>query len=548
MALAALCLPASVLAQDTLDAPSGTRVIQVETIPALADYARARVAQGEGDDETAIANYRKILPYATDPAVATQIFKSALVVGDRQTALAVIAPFTDMSGLPIEAPLLKIAEAVRTGDWQEARRLTDNLANDTPFDFLAPSLRAWIAVGAGERNPASHLTGLRRGSLEQGYAQRTAVLIIAAKGSRAEASEVVGAIDPSNGSVIVRLSLADRLIGLGDKEGALSLLEGDDPLISAAREQITAGRKIGTAVNGPVEGIALLFSDLAGELAPEGVTGLALNLQRIADFLAPNNTVSPILLATYLTAEDYKDPALRVLTGVKAKSPYYEAARERKIELLAKSGRETEAVAAARDWTKADSRSPAAWEALGSALLASGDHDGAIDAYSRQLGLIPEGSKERWRPLFLMGSADQEAGRWPKALVSFENALALAPREASVLNALGYGMIVNGGDTEKAIGYLRNARMIEPANAAYADSLGWAYVLAGDPARGAAILESAVKIAPGDPTYNEHLGDAYWHSGRKVEARYSWTAARVFAEPEQQAALDARMKDGPPPK
>jgi hypothetical protein len=31
-----------------------------------------------------------------------------------------------------------------------------------------------------------------------------------------------------------------------------------------------------------------------------------------------------------------------------------------------------------------------------------------------------------------------------------------------------------------------------------------------------------VALEPGDPDVNNHLGDAYWRAGRKVEAGYQW--------------------------
>ena len=35
-------------------------------------------------------------------------------------------------------------------------------------------------------------------------------------------------------------------------------------------------------------------------------------------------------------------------------------------------------------------------------------------------------------------------------------------------------------------------------------------------------LERAVELEPGDPTINEHLGDALWKVGRRIEAGFQW--------------------------
>ena len=39
-------------------------------------------------------------------------------------------------------------------------------------------------------------------------------------------------------------------------------------------------------------------------------------------------------------------------------------------------------------------------------------------------------------------------------------------------------------------------------------------------------LERAVELKPQDPVINDHLGDAYWRVGRKLEARFQWLHAR----------------------
>jgi hypothetical protein len=39
-------------------------------------------------------------------------------------------------------------------------------------------------------------------------------------------------------------------------------------------------------------------------------------------------------------------------------------------------------------------------------------------------------------------------------------------------------------------------------------------------------LERAVMLLPSDPEINDHLGDAYWKVGRRLEARFQWNIAR----------------------
>ncbi len=52
---------------------------------------------------------------------------------------------------------------------------------------------------------------------------------------------------------------------------------------------------------------------------------------------------------------------------------------------------------------------------------------------------------------------------------------------------------------------------------------------------------------PGDPTINEHLGDALWRTGRKMDARFQWNHALAFGpEPNEKAALEQKLHTGLP--
>jgi Flp pilus assembly protein TadD len=114
-----------------------------------------------------------------------------------------------------------------------------------------------------------------------------------------------------------------------------------------------------------------------------------------------------------------------------------------------------------------------------------------------------------------------------------------------VLNYLGYAQVERRQNVPEALGLLRRASALKPADPSIADSLGWAHFIAGDAATAVPILERAALGAPGDVTINEHLGDALWATGRRFEARYAWTAAGVFADAAAGARLRDKVRHGP---
>ena len=58
-------------------------------------------------------------------------------------------------------------------------------------------------------------------------------------------------------------------------------------------------------------------------------------------------------------------------------------------------------------------------------------------------------------------------------------------------------------------------------------------------------LEKAIELVPEDPTINDHLGDAYWQTGRLVEARYQWRRALQFGPQENEVKpIEAKLERG----
>ena len=58
-------------------------------------------------------------------------------------------------------------------------------------------------------------------------------------------------------------------------------------------------------------------------------------------------------------------------------------------------------------------------------------------------------------------------------------------------------------------------------------------------------LENAVLLVPGDSTINEHLGDAYWKIGRKLDAHFQWSHALAFGpDPDQKVKLEDKLEHG----
>jgi hypothetical protein len=56
---------------------------------------------------------------------------------------------------------------------------------------------------------------------------------------------------------------------------------------------------------------------------------------------------------------------------------------------------------------------------------------------------------------------------------------------------------------------------------------------------------SSVQLKPADPTINDHLGDIYWKTDRKLEALFQWNHARDLGpEPEDLPKILEKIERG----
>ena len=104
---------------------------------------------------------------------------------------------------------------------------------------------------------------------------------------------------------------------------------------------------------------------------------------------------------------------------------------------------------------------------------------------------------------------------------------------------------------DEGLKIIREAVKKEPKNGAFVDSLGWAHYRLGNYKQALILLERASQIESADPVVTDHLGDALWRVGRKVEARYQWRKALAFEPtPEDRVKIEEKLLVGlgPPEK
>src|SRR5260370_18916967 len=115
---------------------------------------------------------------------------------------------------------------------------------------------------------------------------------------------------------------------------------------------------------------------------------------------------------------------------------------------------------------------------------------------------------------FLRGSTLERQKKYEPAEDMFRKVLAGDPQNATALNYLGYMLADRGVKLDEALGLIKKAVDLDPANGAYLDSLGWAYFKLGKYESAEDTLIKASQRIGTDPTVQDHLGDLYQKTGR----------------------------------
>jgi tetratricopeptide (TPR) repeat protein len=129
-----------------------------------------------------------------------------------------------------------------------------------------------------------------------------------------------------------------------------------------------------------------------------------------------------------------------------------------------------------------------------------------------------------------------EAEEW------LEQVLDEHPEHIGALNDLGYLWADQGKRLHRAVEMVRQAVQGEPDNAAYRDSLGWAYYRLGRYEEAVKELEKAAAGEKPDGIILDHLGDAHWKMNHPEQAVAAWRKALEALASDQEKSSAIKIK------
>jgi len=136
--------------------------------------------------------------------------------------------------------------------------------------------------------------------------------------------------------------------------------------------------------------------------------------------------------------------------------------------------------------------------------------------------ILPGPPRDNEMVWFILGAIYERQKFFDRAEDQFKKALAVNPKNASVLNYYGYMLGDLGQRLDEAADLVQRALKEEPYNGAYLDSMGWIYYKQNKLTEAETTLHQAVERDSHDPTIHSHLGDVYAKLGRNELAAAEW--------------------------
>jgi tetratricopeptide (TPR) repeat protein len=332
---------------------------------------------------------------------------------------------------------------------------------------------------------------------------------------------------------------AARLYRAHGNQGGLATVTGP------GLARIAAGQKPEGLIRTPADGAAEALFGIAASLTDAQSADDSILFLRMALYLRPDLGLGQILLADRFESLQKYDGAITIYHGIDQASPYFRMAQIQAALDEQRLGRNDDAITDLKKLVVADPKDSEAWIALGDTYRATDKFQEAVDAYNQAEKAIPVLSKRDWTMLYARAMAKEKLKQLDASEADIQAALKLSPEQPELLNYLGYSWVDRGRNIPQALVMLEKARSLRPYDGYIVDSVGWAYYQLGRYDEAAKTLEAAVLLVPGDPTINEHLGDALWRAGRHIDARFQWSHALTFADDEtDKAELERKLKSG----
>ena len=439
------------------------------------------------------------------------------------------------------ARLFLILKDIKNKNYDDAKTRNDGLAQSPLSKFATPVIQIWIDAVNNPDSITSNSEGL---SPVQIYYKAIAAQYA---GKSDVANALADKINPLAVTPKMIVNIAILYNKIGSKDQAIQLLGDvndrfeDNIMLVQAVDEIKLGNKPLSAdayyPKSIEAALAMAFKDFGYAMYGERAVDSGLLFARLATYLDSNVESAYFLIGQILELQGQHEGALDAYSNTKWNDENYNASVARRAEILINNGRLSEAktilTSNIQKAKQAGAENAYFYYILGNILKENKEYQKAVDAYDAAeiLGKHDGELPRELMPLYYSRAiAFDLMDSWDNALADLNKAMEIFPNNPLILNYIGYAYADRGIELEKAKEMIMQAVMAAPNDAYITDSMGWILYRLGEYNQAVQYLERAASLDPYHMVINDHLGDAYWKVGRKIEAHYMWQRALDYFE------------------
>lgn len=523
-------------------------------------YLAGRLARNQRDNETAAFYYREVLE--KDPhskTILEEAFQLKLTTGNFPEAVELARKIVARETQHNIANFLLGIAAFHKKNYAEADKYFSSTTKDAFFDVTGNLSRAWIELARGHDKEAltkaaastqSGEVGLFHYALIADVAAQTVNNREAAAEHRKEAKQAYEQLrSKSPYNLRVSEAYARHAAFWGEKEVALEILKphlvspAPNFQMKAIADDIAANKKVALLVSSPKDGLNEVFHGIGEVFSAKMALDAANVYLQLASYIKQDSDLTQYSLGELYEQTKNYDLAVVSFSRIPRESALWPLAQLRRSFDLSIINRIDEAKTILKELVQhyPDDMRPA--YALANLYRGNKECKEAIPYFSMALQKLPKPEKVHWALYYGRGVCYERTKDWAKAEADLKKALELDENQGLTLNYLGYVWIDQNINLKEGMALVSKALEKTPDDGYYRDSLGWGYFRLKDYTRAVSELERAVVTRPDDPTINDHLGDAYWEVGRKLEAKFQWKQALdLKPEPEEEAKIKAKLE------
>lgn len=526
-------------------------------------YLAGRVAHLRRDFNTAADFYEKFLEQNPDDKELVSKIYIILASEGRISEASVYAKESIKNGDKNNFTYIIVAvDEINQKQYAQALETIKNLQGQVYEEFINPLMAAWAYVGEGKKEEAlASLNNLSKDKSFRALYNFHAGMINDYFNDVEAANKNYGVIVDEASTEMSFRSLqiiTNFYIRNGEKEKAVELVSKyyDDKLMVDMLKKLSASvknsdpEKTKRIIVNAQDGLAEALFNITTVLrqGPVGVD-LAHVFICLSIYSNQNYDLAKLLLADILESRGMYGAANAQYDSIEKDSLLYYTAQLKKSNnytMMQEYGKSEKIL---REMSRDNPDDYNVLLGLADSLRMQENFKEAIKYYNDAIKTLPEVTNDNWTAFYALGVAYDRNGDWENAEGNLKKAIELSQNHYLVLNYLGYSWIVHDKNVEEAFSMLIDAYTQAPNDGHIVDSLGWAFYKLGKYDEATKYLEKASDLEPGNALINEHLGDAYFRKGRKIEATFQWKHAIVLKEDIEEVDIEkakTKINEGMP--